>query len=173
MPFIPTHFILVRNVRISANFSHNDQTFVANQFQTSASFGWGPFSVSGSYSEANSDAVANGSFDGASFTIGQPQIIAFTGFLLPMCPNPLPKAVLPWGDDAWLPDSSVPHDFQTLERVRLSDTAMLRADRLRLELIDQAVRDRVVDESMRQRRIKDLYAESLSQDLKANRGFRK
>ncbi|HVU90342.1 MAG TPA: hypothetical protein VHD36_23630 [Pirellulales bacterium] len=165
MPFVPTHFILARKVKVIANFSHNDQTFVASQCQAGASVGWGPFSISGSYSESNSDLKVNGHWDGSSFAIDQPQIIAYTGFLLPTSPNPLPKSVLPWGDDAWLPGGGYSSDDEQMESARLEYLASLRAEWTRLQMIRGEEEEQTTDDALRDQRISQAYKKSLTRDL--------
>jgi len=167
MPVVPTHFILVRNVRISANFTHNDQTFVASQFSSGASFGWGPFSVSGSYSESNSDQQVNAHFDGATFTIAQPQIIAYTGFLVPHCPNPIPQ--LPWGEDAYVPET--PHSLNSpqLDRARLGDLAALRAERQKMQLVQRVAAERALEDAANSKRVREFFSEALAMGMKSRR----
>lgn len=97
MPFIPRHMIVVRNLEIIANFTKNDQKIIESHMSASVKFGWGPFSAKGTYSEATGEKTVKGSFDGTTLRVDQPQIIAFTGPLLPLCPNP--DRTLPWQDD--------------------------------------------------------------------------
>jgi hypothetical protein len=97
LPFLPNYLIVVRNLSITSNFTHNDATLIQSQLSASASFGWGPFSCSGNYSEANSTQTTHASFDGTTIKVDQPQIIAFTGTLMPLTPNP--DRTLPWQDD--------------------------------------------------------------------------
>jgi hypothetical protein len=99
MPFIPEYAIVAKSVSITANFTHNDQTTITHQLSAGVSGGWGPFSVSGSYNESDKTVQTHASFDGTTILIDQPQIIAFTGTLMPRTPNP--DRTLPWqGDQA-------------------------------------------------------------------------
>lgn len=123
MPFLPTHMIIVRNVKLSGSFGHNDQTFISSQFQANVSFGWGPFGVSGSYSESNSQQTVNGHFDGATLTIPNPQIFAFIGTLLPRCPDPDPS--LPWGNDIPTSPGVQPEQARQFAIARLHDQSLL------------------------------------------------
>jgi hypothetical protein len=118
MPFLPTHFIVVRNVELSASFSHSDRTFIASQISAGGSAGWGPFSISGSYSEANTEVRTNASFNGTTLQIAQPQIIAFVGTLLPKTPDP--DLSLPWQDDAAFPPKDS-KQLKWMEEVRKDD----------------------------------------------------
>lgn len=99
LPFIQRHLIVVRNLTITSNFSENDKQIISSKISASASFGWGCFGCSGSYQEENRTVRTNGSFDGTTIRVDGPQIIAFTGTLMPRTPNP--DRTLPWqGDQA-------------------------------------------------------------------------
>jgi hypothetical protein len=165
MPFLPTHFILAKNVRITANYSHDDQTFVASQFSASASVGWGPFSVSGTYSESTSEQSTQAHFDGATFIIDQPQIIAFTGTLLPMSPNPLPRSVLPWGDDAWLPEDHPNYVDPDVQLASLEYLAALRAEGERLDMLRDQANQHALDDSLRQQRVIQSFKRRLRDEM--------
>jgi hypothetical protein len=101
MPFLSKSLIVVKNVELTANFSHRDATFIQTQLTGSTSAGWGPFSFSGSYSESTSEQSVKASFDGTAIKIAQPQIIGFSGKLLPQSPNPIKS--LPWQGDQEFP----------------------------------------------------------------------
>jgi len=138
MPFLPTHIIMIRNVKLSANFGHNDQTFIASQFQTNASFGYGPFSISGSYSESNSQQRVNGHFESGTLTIANPQIFAFIGTLLPKSPDP--DLTLPWGNDVPAPDAPLGPQAVDFAFARLQDRAALIERNSRNEAIRAGLR---------------------------------
>jgi hypothetical protein len=104
MPVLTDFLIVVRNVELSASFSSNEATFYQQQIQANASVGWGPFSLSGSYSEASGSQYTQASFDGVTFRIPQPQIIAMTGLMIPRSPDP--DQTLPWQGDQWFPSSN-------------------------------------------------------------------
>lgn len=116
LPFLPNFLIAVRNLTITSNFSTADATFVSSQLSASASFGWGPFGCSGSYSTSNTTQTATASFDGNTIRVDQPQIIAYTGTLMPVTPNP--DRSLPWqGDQApFDPPSAQLRDVKPLRR---------------------------------------------------------
>lgn len=124
IPFIPNYMIVARNVAITSNFSHNDATHIQNSFSSSGGGGWGPFSVSGYYNSSSGSHRTNASFDGTTIRIDQPQIIAFTGSLMPRCPNP--DRTLPWRDDHAPFDP--PKDIVTQHR-QLLDEEMIAARR--------------------------------------------
>jgi hypothetical protein len=145
-------------------FTHNDQTTITSQLTAGASFGWGPFSISGSYSEANSNTTVNAHYDGTTLTIAQPQIIAYTGFLVPKCPDPLPAGQLPWGDDAVLPSSLTPKDLADVVRARSGDVAFLRAAVQRQAMLSDAADAQALQDIRRANQLKGLYEASLMAD---------
>jgi hypothetical protein len=116
MPVLPRYLIVVRNVELQASFSHNDVKIYNDQVSGHASVGWGPFSASGSYQESTGTKTTQASFDGVTFRIPQPQIIARTGILMPRTPNP--DETLSWQDDAWIPNKAT---FDELKPIRQRD----------------------------------------------------
>jgi hypothetical protein len=137
MPVLPTTFFVVRNVKLTGNWGQQDERFFAEQIQTRASFGWGPFSCSGSYSESTSERTYNGSFANGTITIEQPQIIAVAGILPPASPNPDPG--LTWsrrsGEEPWLTPPSEPADLQLVAEARADHLESLTRVRIRRELL--------------------------------------
>lgn len=105
MPVLPTYVVVARNVSISAAFSDEEKRFVEDTLSGSASGGYGPFSVKGSYSSTTTQEDVVGSFDGTTLKIANPQIIAFMGTLMPRSPNPDKR--LPWTDDADFGDEAI------------------------------------------------------------------
>lgn len=94
MPLLPTGVIVARNVKIEGQFSHEDQTIVEEALTTEASVGWGPFAISGHYSQSRGSAVSHGSVEATGISNPSPQIIGFFCDVLPLCPSPDPS--LPW-----------------------------------------------------------------------------
>jgi hypothetical protein len=137
MPVLPTVFFVVRNVRLSGNWAQEDERFFAEQTQTRASFGWGPISVSGSYSESTSERTYNGQFAGGTITVEQPQIIAVGGTLLARCPNPDPG--LAWstrpGEEPWLTPPAERADLALIAEANNAHMLDLTRQRLRRELL--------------------------------------
>ena len=91
MPLVPTGFVVARNVKITADFSEEDKKFVENSIQTKASGGWGPFSVSGSYSHSSSKAEFHSKFDGGTLELPGLQLIAWISSITPKSPPENPK----------------------------------------------------------------------------------
>lgn len=86
LPMISNSFIAVRDVKISADFSHEDSSLVTSKLSTSASFGWGPFAISGSYSHGSEDKNFNSNFDGSTISNDGLQIIGWINTITPSCP---------------------------------------------------------------------------------------
>lgn len=94
MPLLPTGIIVARNLVIEGQFSHEDQTIVQEALRTEASVGWGPFAISGHYSQSNGSAVSHGNVEATGISNPHPQIIGFFCDVLPLCPSP--DQSLPW-----------------------------------------------------------------------------
>ena len=92
MPMLSTSFIAVRDVQITAEWGHEDSSMVKSQLSTSASVGWGPFAISGSYANGSSDKHFASTFDGKTITNNGLQIIGWVNTITPASP-PLLKAV--------------------------------------------------------------------------------
>ncbi|RZT96264.1 hypothetical protein EV201_0900 [Ancylomarina subtilis] len=86
MPLIPTGFIIARNVKITADFSSEDKSFIAKSISTKASGGWGPFSVSGSYSHSSSKSNFQAKFDGGTLELPGLQLIGWINSIMPYSP---------------------------------------------------------------------------------------
>lgn len=160
MPVLPTHMILARNVRVSAAFSQADETTIASHFRAGASFGFGPFSLSGSYAESNSRHNANSTRSGGTFAVDTPQIIAYTGILLPACPSPDPR--LPWPPDAVFPGGGDVGPRGGVDARRLADYAADRSEARILAGMETAREERDVQEAGLRREASTLQAEFLS-----------
>ena len=92
MPMLSTSFIVVRDVQITANWGHDDSSTITSKLSTSASFGWGPFAISGSYATESSDSKFNSTFDGKTISNNGLQIIGWVNTLTPNSP-PAPLAL--------------------------------------------------------------------------------
>jgi hypothetical protein len=114
MPFYPAEMLVVRNVKLTAAFTEQDNQVITSHTSASTSCGFACFSISGSYSEDTSEVKTSATFDGATISIDQPQIIAFLGTLLPRCPDPDPT--LPWQGDGVFP-SSITNEYSAELRI--------------------------------------------------------
>ncbi len=86
MSIIPTGFVIAKNVKITADFSSEDKSFVSKSISTHASGGWGPFSVSGSYSHSSSKSKYSAKFNGGTLEIPGLQLIAWINSIMPVSP---------------------------------------------------------------------------------------
>jgi hypothetical protein len=94
MPLLPTGIIVARNLTIEGQFSHEDQTIIEEALRTEASVGWGPFAISGHYSQSRGSEVSHGNVEATGMSNADPQILGFFCDVLPLCPSPDPT--LPW-----------------------------------------------------------------------------
>lgn len=85
-PNLPTSFIAVRDLKITATWGHEDSSFISSKLSTSASLGWGPFAISGSYSQGSEDKKFNSNFDGRTISNDGLQIIGWVNTIVPACP---------------------------------------------------------------------------------------
>jgi len=106
MPVLVNKLIVVKNLTISGDFSESEREFYREQITRNASVGWGPFSVSGSYTSTTQKEHIKGSFDGINIRMDHPQIIAKMGIILPECPNP-DRSLAFDPDDAWFPEDGL------------------------------------------------------------------
>lgn len=86
MPIIPTGFVVARNVKITADFSEEDKKFVSNAVSTKAEGGWGPFSISGSYSYGSTKSDFQSKLDSGALHLPGLQLIAWVSAITPASP---------------------------------------------------------------------------------------
>lgn len=85
-PLLPTSFIAVRDLEIKADFAKEESEMITSKLKTKASFGWGPFSISGGYEHGSSDKKYASSFDGKTIKNNGLQIIGWISTVVPECP---------------------------------------------------------------------------------------
>ncbi len=86
----PTTALFARNIVIeSADFTSAYSAY-SSSVGGSASIGWGPFSLSGSYSHSESGRNYRSQADGSTLRVPGMQIIGFVNHLIGKAPNPLP-----------------------------------------------------------------------------------
>jgi hypothetical protein len=95
MPLYPTSIILAKNLNIGLDMSNTANSSAWSSIETQASFGWGPFSISGNYSHSDSTAKSNFTKSSSGITVPGPQIIAVICELIPQSPNPDPTLKWP------------------------------------------------------------------------------
>lgn len=88
MPMIPTGFLIVRNATVTGNFQKNFKEYFKETLSASASGGFGPFRVRGSYNDTTEKTDIEATTADNGFTVGHPQIIGFFAEVLPLSPNP-------------------------------------------------------------------------------------
>lgn len=94
LPLIPTAFIVARDIQISGSFSTEDKTHIEKAISGKTSVGWGPFSLSGSYSYKESKDTFNSTFDGNTITVPGIQVIAWVSQITPAsAPEDAPVSV--------------------------------------------------------------------------------
>ncbi|MEG3918478.1 hypothetical protein QUA07_04925 [Microcoleus sp. T3_A4] len=86
IPLLPQRFIVVQDVEITANWGQTDLDIIDKAISGSASVGWGPFSVSGSYSHSSSKETFKAERDGSTLKIPGMQIIGWICNVVPACP---------------------------------------------------------------------------------------
>ncbi|MBF0393414.1 MAG: hypothetical protein HQL38_12115 [Alphaproteobacteria bacterium] len=85
-PILPTSFIAVRDLAITADWGKEDSEAVSSATSASSSFGWGPFAISGSYSTGSSSSKFSSEFDGRTISNNGLQIIGWINTIVPSCP---------------------------------------------------------------------------------------
>jgi hypothetical protein len=97
MPLLPISLLLAKNVRVTGNFSEAERTWMREQINAGASFGWGPFSIGGHYSKQTERDYIAGSVTDTGFTSPQMQIIGW--FCQPLGKTPDPDLGMTWPNE--------------------------------------------------------------------------
>ncbi|MFD2785888.1 hypothetical protein [Hymenobacter rubripertinctus] len=87
LPVIPTAFVVMNNVQITSDFSTKDESHIASATSGSASVGWGPFSISASYSHSESHDRQTATYANGTITIPGMQIVAWVNEIMPASPS--------------------------------------------------------------------------------------
>jgi hypothetical protein len=95
MPVIPTSMILAKDVQVGINMTSEENKAFKSQVSSSASVGWGPFSVRGNYSRSDSSSSHEYTSSDSGIEIKGAQIIGFICDVLPLSPNPDPALPFP------------------------------------------------------------------------------
>jgi hypothetical protein len=95
MPLFPTGILVARNLSISGAFSHADQERISEAISGSASVGWGPFAISGHYSQSKESEISHANASATAIANPDPQIIGFFCDVLPVSPSPDPTLQWP------------------------------------------------------------------------------
>lgn len=87
MPLLPHSFIVAKNFKIKADFSKEDDETITEGLETNTQFGWGPFSVKGSYKQDDKTYDFKGTYKTGELQGSQdPQVIGFFSKLMPFMP---------------------------------------------------------------------------------------
>jgi hypothetical protein len=87
MTIVPTAMLVVRDLKMSANWSKAESDFIRKTTSASASVGWGPFSIGGSYQSNSSDYKFKSEFDGRTISAPGLQIMGYVCTVLPLAPK--------------------------------------------------------------------------------------
>jgi hypothetical protein len=87
LTIVPTGFIVVRDLKISANWGKQDADSIKKATSGGGSFGWGPFSIGGSYQSGSSESNFQSEFDGRTLSAPGLQIMAFISTVMPFAPK--------------------------------------------------------------------------------------
>ncbi|WP_225409872.1 hypothetical protein [Stigmatella hybrida] len=86
MPLLPTSFVVVRKVIVTANWSSADYDFVQKQTRAGGGFSIGPFRIGGSYAHSSTNETFNSAFANGRIEIPGVQIIGWISQIVPYCP---------------------------------------------------------------------------------------
>jgi hypothetical protein len=86
MPLLPTAFVVVKDVVISATWSKSDWDFITSKTSAGAGFGIGPFSISGKYANSKSNATYTSALTDGKITVPGVQILGFISQVVPYGP---------------------------------------------------------------------------------------
>lgn len=86
MPVVPTAFVLVKNVSITANWTTQDSKNLTTATSGGGGFSFGPFHSGGGGSSSTSRSSSNSTFNGGTLSIPDPQIVAFVNHITPFSP---------------------------------------------------------------------------------------
>jgi hypothetical protein len=94
MPLYPASVILAKDVAINLDMTSRQNQSSWSSISAGASFGWGPFSISGNVIQPGASAESHFMQSLSGISVPGPQIIAFMCEMLPKAPDPDPN--LPW-----------------------------------------------------------------------------
>lgn len=83
----PVAFIIAKDIKIRAEFSHEDAEFIKQAVTGRASVGFGPFSIGGSYGYGKTEEKLNSDFQNGTIKVPGMQIIAWVSRVVPFSPQ--------------------------------------------------------------------------------------
>lgn len=87
IPMYPVAFVVAKDIIIKANFSHEDEEHIKESVKSSASVGFGPFSIGGSYGYGKTEDKFNSDYQNGEIRVPGMQIIAWVSRLIPLSPQ--------------------------------------------------------------------------------------
>lgn len=87
IPMYPVAFVVASDIRIKANFSHEDEEHIKESAHASTSVGWGPFSIGGSYGYGKTDDEFHSDYQNGEIRVPGMQIIAWISRVVPFSPQ--------------------------------------------------------------------------------------
>ena len=86
MPLMPTAYILIKNLVITADFSSAELDKASSSTTAKLSVGWGPFSISGNYTHTHSSEYAKGVIGHGGIAQPNIQVIGMINQIVPLAP---------------------------------------------------------------------------------------
>lgn len=86
MPLLPTSFVVVKDVVISASWSKSDMDLIKSKTSGGGGFAIGPFSIGGTYASSRSKQTYSAAFTGGTIRVPGVQIIGVISQIVPLCP---------------------------------------------------------------------------------------
>lgn len=83
LPLMPTAFVVMSEVEITADFSAEDKKHIESATSGSTSVGWGPFSIGGNYSHSESHDKFASTFDSGTIKVPGMQVVAWVSEITP------------------------------------------------------------------------------------------
>ena len=86
MPLLPTSFVVVKDVVISASWSKSDLDMIKSKTSGGGGFAIGPFSIGGTYASSHSKETYTSAFTGGTIRVPGVQIIGVISQIVPLDP---------------------------------------------------------------------------------------
>lgn len=91
-PLMPTSFVVVKGVKINANWAKTDWNMMQSMVSGGGRVGIGPFSIGGNYTQSHSETHWKSAFANGEITVPGVQIIGWINTVVPFCaPEAMPK----------------------------------------------------------------------------------
>jgi len=87
IPMYPVAFIVARDIIIKADFSHEDEEHITQSTSSSASVGYGPFSIGGNYGYGKTEDSFNSDYQNGEIRVPGMQIIGWVSRVIPASPK--------------------------------------------------------------------------------------